>query len=121
MDYMKKASDSLREGVSGILTASIYAVRGFWERLDNHPILRWVVLATAGAIVSKAIFNAVGFLSTFFYGSTVPISNDIMLQTLPLPVGLSIYLLFTLWLLTTVSAYLRLAELRERIDDLESA
>jgi hypothetical protein len=120
VDYIKATSDSLRDGVAEILSAFIYAIRGFWEWSDNHPFLRLLILAPVSAIVSSAVFRVLGSLYSLFYGSAVPISSDIMLQTLPLPVGLSIYLLFTLWLLTTVTAYLRLVELRERVDEIES-
>ena len=117
---LKDASDSFLEGISGVLSGFVYLIRAFWVWTEDHPFLRLIILAPVSAFVSKAIFNLIGRIHSSFYGQAVPIQSDIMLQTLPLPVGLSIYLLFTLWLLTTVTAYIRIAELRERVDAIES-
>lgn len=118
--HLKAASDSFRNGITGVFSGLVHLLRGFREWLNTHPLLGLLILAPISAIIADWIFRTIGAFYTLFYGKTAVISNDLLLTTLPIPVGLSIYILFTLWLLTTVFAYLRLSDLRERVEELES-
>lgn len=119
-EYLRIASDSMRDAVPELGRAVKYTVKGFRIRSREHPVLRGMVVALISSIFVKFAFRVFGVFYTTFYGNNVVVSTDLRVQTLPFPIGLSIYLLFTLWLLTTFSVYLRLADMREKIEQLES-
>lgn len=120
-DYLLSAVKAFREGLSGISAGIVLLIRGFWKWSNDHPIIRWIVIPIASGIIFKIFLRLSGRLYNFFYGQTVPISNDIILGTLgPFPVGLTIYLLGTVWIISMVVVLVKILELRERINELES-
>jgi uncharacterized integral membrane protein len=61
-----------------------------------------------------------GILYIYFFAEAAVISRDVSVQTFPLPLGLSTWLLWGSVLFISVLAYFRMVELRQRIEELEA-
>lgn len=119
-EHLRRASDSTLTALTELVSASRNGVKAVSLWFEQHPLLGLIISAPISAIISKAVFDVFYWLNTIFFRPTVTVTNDIRLGTLPFPVGVTIYLLFTLWVFTVLVGYLRVANLRQRVEDLEA-
>lgn len=118
-DEIKIGSDELTEGVSKTATGISRLVLGLWRRLDGHPILKFLLLAGVSTVVGNIAVRTIGATHNYFFDAAVPLSRDVAVETFPLPLGLSVWLLSILLLFVGILGYLRVVALRQRIEELE--
>lgn len=119
-EHLREASNSLLNALSSFSSTVENLLRWLWFWFEDHPVVRWFVLLPIGWIVIQGLLEFVGRFSIFFFGAVIPTSRDIQVETHPIPIGLSLNILFLLWILTTFAAYRRIAILRRRIEILEA-
>lgn len=117
--HLREASDSLNEGISNISRFGSHTFSWLLAWSEEHPVVSWLVGIPASWLIMKGILTVAGRFYHYFFGNNVVASMDIQVQTHPLPLGLSLNILFVLLLLTSFSAYRQIAILRRRIDQLE--
>lgn len=118
-ETLRTGSDNVVGGVSKLGTGVQQVGLSAWQWLDRHPIIKWVVSVAVGLVVSQAMLQAAGWLYAYFFGRMVPIGGDVSVTTTPLPLGLSVNVLFFLWVSTVWVATVRIVRLRQRVEQLE--
>lgn len=119
--HLEEAVSSFMSGLSGLTTGVVHTIKWGWKWLEEqHPLTQIIVAIPVTWVVQHSLGMVSGVVHSTFFEGLVVIERDIALQTLPIPVGLSIYLLFVLWLITAVSAYSRIVALKKRIRKIES-
>jgi hypothetical protein len=117
---LRTGSDALTEGVSKMGSGISEILLSLWTRFDNRPILRGVVTAVITGFIARVALGLLGILYIYFFAEAAVISRDVSVQTFPLPLGLSTWLLWGSVLFISVLAYFRMVELRQRIEELEA-
>lgn len=116
---LKEGSDRLVDGVEEIGAAMGHFSRSISVWFNQHPVIRFVVLAPVSAVVGWALIQVVEFVQNLFYGRTAPIGRDIQLGTFPIPVGLSLWLLTILMVFVIFVGYFRFVSMRQKIERME--
>jgi hypothetical protein len=118
-EHLAKASDSLNDGISNMSQFVAHAFCWLLSWSEDHPVLSWLVGIPASWLIMRGILATTDWFYTYFFGNNVAASTDIQVQTHPLPLGLSLNILFVLLLLVSLWAYRKIAILRQRINHLE--
>jgi len=116
---LKKGSNSIANGVYNIRDGIVYLFGYFRDWLQNHPILKWVVLTPLSAGFGSLVIRLLNSTYVYFFGENVAISRDVEVEVFPAPIGFTLWLLLTITILITVTSYIKFVSLRQRIDELE--
>jgi len=118
-ENVKKGSDNIVEGLSRLRDGLTQYYHSLSTSLENHPIIKFIVFAPVSAGIASLGLQAVNWISVYFFGATGIVSRDLRVQTFPAPIGFTLWVLLTLFVLFVILVYLRLVTLRQRIDSLE--
>ncbi|MDS0260883.1 hypothetical protein NDI56_15870 [Haloarcula sp. S1CR25-12] len=118
-EHLATGSGQVVDGISDTSTGLKNIGVSVWEWFGNHPVVRWFVGLLLGWFVMQGVLEFTGTVYQFFFTRVTPVTGDINVRTTPLPLGLSINILFFLWLVTTYAAVARIIRLRQRIEELE--
>jgi hypothetical protein len=119
-DHRKEASESLHGVIANFSDFIHHGVTAGGATLDNHPWIKKIVqTAVLGAVVT-GIGYTLGFLHWYFFGSVIPMQRDAAVQTFPLPIGATLWILLGLSIGTLMYSWYKIVSLRKRVDKLES-
>lgn len=118
---LKNSADSFVTGIFGMLSAIWYFLKWLGtEYRDAHPIIQLAIGILITPILIEVLSTFSAAFHAMFWSKLVLINRDVLIQILPIPVGMSIYLLFLLWFLSSMSAYAEVSSLRQRVNELEN-
>ncbi|MDR5672468.1 hypothetical protein RH858_04800, partial [Halalkaliarchaeum sp. AArc-GB] len=116
---IKKGSDNLIEAFTRLREGVHYLSRSLSIWFDRHPVLKWIILAPASAIIGGLGIRLLTGVYVYFFGATVPISRDVKVEVFPAPIGFTLWVLLFAFVLFVLLAYFRFVTLRQRLDELE--
>jgi hypothetical protein len=111
-DDILEGFQKLSDGVSGLV---VFLVD--WTK--RHPVLKWLVLAPVSTVIGGFILFILEKFYSYFFGQNVPIGNDIEVETFPLPIGLTLWLLTTVIILQLLVISLKFVSIRKNIESIE--
>lgn len=118
-EYRREASNSLLGIISNTSELGKHLYEGLLAWSEENPILSKLIAIPVIYLVTEILLTIFGYFYNYFFANNVVASMDIQVQTHPLPIGLSLNILFVLLLFATFLIYLRIATLRRRIEELE--
>lgn len=119
-DHLRAASDAFRGVGAGVVDVLEHLYAGFWIWIDENPGPGFVVLVILEMGVVWVLVRLAGILTTHFYGETVSVGDDLILENFPIPLSLVIWGILILIAAMATYTYLRVTNLRDRIEALES-
>jgi hypothetical protein len=114
--HRQKAAASLGGLTTNTVDVLHHSVLAVWIGLEDRPILRAIVVGLVSTALTSAIVTVAGLVYSFFFTRSVTIQGTIDIETFPLPVGFTLWILTILWVGTALWATIRIAELREEIE-----
>lgn len=118
-DDLRKGSDNILKGVGRLRVGFSHFSRSLSIWFNNHPGLKWIILAPVSAIVGNIGIRLLTGVYIYFFGATVPISRDVEVEVFPAPIGFTLWILLWGFILFALLTYFRFVTLRQRIEDLE--
>jgi len=119
-NHLATGSGRLVDGISHIIDGMNHIKLFLKQWRSKHPYIRFVLDLLVGSVVLYVIGRVAKVGYEFFFGKIVVAGNDVGTATTPLPLGLSVNILFILWLVTAYVGFVRLVQLRQRIVELEN-
>jgi uncharacterized integral membrane protein len=119
-DHLATGSGRLVDGISNITEGMSHIKLFLIQWRSDHPYFRFLLDLVVGGAVLTVLGRVAKVSYEFFFGRVVVAGNDLGTATTPLPLGLSVNLLFILWLVTSYVGFIRLVRLRQRISELEN-
>ena len=119
-DHLKRANESTRSGLSGLLEGLYHYLLGFSEWTKNRHIIIQAGITGAIFVGIAQISNIVGSeIFTTFWGQAVYLSG-VKLRLIPIPLSLLIYLLIFIIVLHVLSIKSTVRDLQSEIDELSA-
>ena len=118
-ESVKTGSNNLVEGVGLVKHGVHHLLRSLTMWLDRHRILKWVILTPVSALIGNFSIRALTQGYIYFFGATVPINRDVKVSVFPAPIGFTLWILSTGFVLFGILSYIRFVTLRQQVDDLE--
>lgn len=119
-ENVKNGSDNILEGYNQLREGLHHLLRSLSIWVEGHPVLKWIILTPASAIIGKFGIQILTQGYVYFFGSTVPISRDVKVEVFPAPIGFTLWILLSAFVLLALLVYFRFVTLRQRIDELET-
>jgi hypothetical protein len=119
-NHLATGSGRLVDGISNIIEGMRHIKLYFKRWRGRHPYIRFILDLVIGAVILSGLGRVAKVAYEFFFGRVVVAGNDVGTATTPLPLGLSVNILFILWLVTAYVGFIKLVRLRQRIVKLEN-
>jgi uncharacterized integral membrane protein len=119
-NHLATGSGRLVDGVSNIMEGMRHIKLFFKQWRAKHPYVRFILDLVVGGVILSGLGRVAKIAYEFFFGRVVVAGNDLGTATTPLPLGLSVNILFILWLVTAYVGFIRLVRLRQRVVELEN-
>jgi hypothetical protein len=119
-ESVEAGSNNIVEGVNQLKQGLQYLSRSLGIWLNRHPFLKWLIVPTVSALIGGFTLRILARGHEFFFGAVAPISRDVKVTVFPAPVGFTLWILSTAFILFAILGYFRFVILRQQIEDLES-
>ena len=117
---IEEGSNNIIEGISRLREGLQHYSRSLSIWFEAHPLLKFVIGAPVSAIVGTIGLQILTWGYAYFFGATVPVSRDLKVEVFPAPVGFTLWVLLTCFVLFALLSYFRFVILRQRINQLEN-
>jgi len=119
-NHLATGSGRLVDGISNIIEGMRHIKLFLKQWRAMHPYIRFILDLVIGGVILSGLGRVAKVAYEFFFGRVVVAGNDLGTATTPLPLGLSVNILFILWLVTAYVGFIRLVRLRQRVAELEN-
>lgn len=118
-EHLKRGSNQVSGGLLQLSSGIENIFKSIWTWFGDNPALKWLVLLPIGTALGNYLVEKALNLYVYYFGQNVVASTDIQVQTFPLPLGLSVRILFISWFLSITIIFIKFVELRKRVEQLE--
>ena len=118
-ENVKKGSDNIIQSLNLLKQGLQHYILSIKASAKQHPIIASFILAPITTVAGGAIIKGLNSIYTYFFGATVAVSRDIAVKVFPAPVGFTLWILLTGFLLHSLLSYFRLKELDQKIKQIE--
>ncbi|MFC7043622.1 hypothetical protein [Halonotius sp. GCM10025705] len=119
-NHLATGSGRLVDGISNIIEGMRHIKLFLKQWRARHTYIRFILDLVIGGVILSGLGRVAKVAYEFFFGRVVVAGNDLGTATTPLPLGLSVNILFILWLVTAYVGFIRLVRLRQRVVELEN-
>lgn len=118
-ETVKEGSNNIIEGLSRLKEGIHHFSRSLSIWFSSHRLLKYLILAPVSAVIGSFGIQMLTQIYAYFFSVTVPISRDIEVSVFPAPIGFTLWVLLTGFILAAILVSIRFVKLRQRIDELE--
>lgn len=118
-NHLATGSGRFVDGISNIIEGMSHIKLFLKDWRADHPYIRFILDLVVGGVILSGLGRIAKIAYEFFFGRVIVAGNDVGTATTPLPLGLSVNILFILWLVTAYIGFIRIVRLRQRVVELE--